>query len=147
MDKRKITSLIVCIALLGFTVVPASYIPCCCSGGHAAVEKKPASCCKAETERDATKCCREGKGETACTVAKILRTPLKGDCRCLEQITTVTLPTFNAHLTKKTRGPGTALASVVAVPVPSTAFREACPEGGTSRPGLLIRLKTCTFLC
>jgi hypothetical protein len=145
MGKRQITSLIVCIALLGFMLTPASYIPCCCSDAHPAVEKKAPSCCSAK--KQVADCCSGKKSEFACTVAKILRMPLKRDCRCLEQITTVALPMFSGHANKKVRGPGMVLASAITVHIPSMTRQEAAPERGATHPGIVIRLKTCTLLC
>ncbi len=89
MDRTRLTSVIVCIALLGFTLTPAAYYPCCCTYGTPSPAGKVNACCCAE-QKQTPVCCADA-GDATRLLCKMAYQPIRPDCHCLEKIQRVGL--------------------------------------------------------
>ena len=144
MGKRRIISIITCLALFGFTLTPAAYYPCCCSTECKGHQKIATSSCCAPSETQAS-CCTAKGSQWGCPVKKALnRTP--PDCRCLKQLTKLSIPSTNSyHNPSRVALEGlTFLASPAAMPPTRSETSSFSPN---LHPLMLVLLRTCTLLC
>jgi hypothetical protein len=161
---RRVTSILLCFSLLGLTVLPAAYLPCCCKAAMKPKPLKVASCCshyKPQTQgcglvaqARTMACCESGvgpsslqdrmaKGSFHCAGKVLNKTcPI---CRCLEQMQIVAIAGSQTHETV-VRVAAAALPSAV-VPMSELPLKsvEVAPQG--ERPGIAVTLQTCSFRC
>ncbi|MFH1116480.1 MAG: hypothetical protein V1792_21415 [Pseudomonadota bacterium] len=158
MLKRSLI-LMVCISMVGVTVLPASLLPCCCKfeGDKPAARGAP-TCCPVhkaispvlpQTPRQGS-CCSESLpveqiDQPTCCSRQIGLQNNCGKCRCLEQMQLVTLSGYSVGQTA-VRTPAVDEASV-GLSLPAVPGRHIIHVGpGIYIPKNVVLLKTCTLL-
>jgi hypothetical protein len=147
----RLVVIILCVSLVGVTVVPASSIPCCCKSMHATradrngisgdrAEMGPA-CCTAGAVK-ARSCCA-GKLVSSCS-KRIVRAECPR-CRCLEQMQIVALSGYTAFENTVRVPPVTFVALVELSSLGPSNIVGLVPE--TDCRDVLINLRTCTLRC
>lgn len=149
--------ILVCISLLGVTVLPASLLPCCCKFERATVLREtPSSACPLHTLNKPIStgptarrsCCsalniQEQASTASCCFQKVLRGPC-GKCRCLEQMQIVALSGYStAQIPSKVLVVADAF---VAAPSFASRYTISVPVADAYPPTLVVILKTCTLL-
>lgn len=149
---------LVCISLVGVTVLPASLLPCCCkfervrmlAGGTASQcplhkEKRPdfvrqtveRSCCSAKPVF-------EKASPTTCCSQKTMYRVDCGNCRCLEQMQIVTLSGYSVgQLTARFHD---APMATDAPSLPCVVSRQVSSLPEVYAPSHVVLLKTCILL-
>ena len=144
MARSRFAIIITALSLLGFTLTPHAYFPCCCKGGGKTAQPAgPAPCCP--VQKPVKSCCAGANSVATCTADDTL-TRNCPTCRCLEQMQVPVLTGPNAGDTT-TRVFAALPAS--ALPNSLTAFADAAEVARMSDgpPGMAILLKTCTLVC
>jgi hypothetical protein len=164
--SRSIIAIALCLSVVGMTVVPAGYMPCCCKGARnilgtitvsspccqaavkteqtATQQSAPHSCCATPKDSPQTTCCGHSQSNTSCLAVKVIEGPCH-NCRCIAQMQIVALPGF--AVSEKTYRPAEMTAPVAELPsmTPAERWAESLPECGS--PGIVITLQTCSFRC
>lgn len=139
MARKPITVIIVVVALLGFTLTPQAYFPCCCKGSGKMFNHFPS--CSPPQER-VKSCCA---GATSGCMSEALKADCS-NCRCLEHYHIVVIAGSNAgDLT--TRVPAAGVFSALPDESPCLASEQAGLSRSESPPGTAILLKSCTLRC
>jgi hypothetical protein len=148
----RLVIIIMCVSLIGVTIVPASSIPCCCKSGHTNFQAQ------SRIPHPATEavhaCCSPGpaKVRSCCATKVVQATCAKGTvrgecprCRCLEQLQIIALSGYSA------------LGTIIRIPVLNVVA--TAPLGGIISPGMaalapeadcrdiVVGLQTCTLRC
>jgi hypothetical protein len=159
-------AIILCFSLVGITVIPAAYVPCCCktscktavtnqtrsccNGGPAidpavTAEAKARPCCgMASQSQSSTGTCPFSESGEACPNKVVKREcPV---CRCLEQMQVVALSSGSTLSESFTRAAFTAWAPAIEFQlVPGPGFSEIISVGQERISS--ISLITCTLRC
>lgn len=149
MLKRSIV-LIMCICMVGATVLPASAIACCCKsprmkGALPSSQQAagiPAGCCS-KMQPQAKSCCDATSAKSCCS-GKVIKAQCNV-CRCLDLLQIVGLTGC---------GVGDSLMRTSCLAVAAVTPEFVCPsqvantlEGSSNSLGFLISLRTCTLRC
>lgn len=156
-----------CLALVGVTLMPACYVPCCCKTPYASAEAKTPACCQAVRNdalpssaasaagspdrpvRAMHACCSGQVSEPAGCCDTMAGAKICSNCRCLEQLQIVALPGLGAQdpTSQETRGLCLCVTSDgldMGVQRSGLPARSLC---GTSPPPISIPMLTCVVLC
>lgn len=149
--------ILVCVSLIGVTVLPASLLPCCCKFERATVfRESPGSACPLHNVNEPVSngptarrsCCSavsiQDRASTAtCCFPKVLKEPC-GKCRCLEQMQIVALSGYSPPQLP------TKILLVAHAPVAASSFASRytllVQVADAYPPTLVVILKTCTLL-
>ena len=144
MPRKRFISSLVCICLIGITMVPSAYLPCCCNSRHALGESPMHVGCCAE-HAPVMPCCAKPHIVKCCSPTSTIKAPCPV-CRCIEQMQIVAISEAESSLQHAR------LAAVLyTLPVDSSLrppvdeARDAAPERFPS--GIVVLLQTCVFLC
>ena len=139
--NRLIVSIIV-VALLGFTLTPQAYLPCCCKGADKRCAGEP-SC--PHHPQEVKSCCAPSSTVAPCHAAQAVKAncPI---CRCLEHYHVVVIAGSNAADTT-VRVPLEGALLALADQHPGLVTEQAGLLISESPPGTAILLKSCTLRC
>lgn len=158
-------ALILCFSLVGATVAPGAYLPCCCKKAcEPAIKEQPRQCCKTEPSLDPASrlqggrlCCGTHSPQhtqsvssypsseyKACCSSKMMKKECPA-CRCLEQMQIVALSgTPTGQATVRT----SAVIPLTAVEFPTTAADPATELiSELDCRGAPVNLRTCNLRC
>jgi hypothetical protein len=150
----RLLAILVCISLLGVTVVPASFMPCCCKVGVKLVRghQQSGACCAARSgesvstvQPEKRSCCSAVKAAAlpSCLARKALK-PECRTCRCLEQAQIMAL---SGHSFYQVCEKIPLLATISDCSSASVITERGVELGEDhSAPGITVFLKTCAFL-
>ena len=164
--SRSFIAIALCFSVMGMTVVPARYMPCCCKGARRTLgtEATHMGCCPASTKTDQTAekrsshhscqashknsvaaaCCGHAQANRPMVAGQSFAAPCHS-CRCIQEMQIVALPGF--AVSEKTYRLTEIAASIAEMPTltPAERWAESLPECGY--PGIVITLQTCSFRC
>ncbi len=147
-------AIMVCISLVGMTVVPASWLPCCCKSKSKSLEsERPiASCCAEKSSINFTipnsqghSCCPVNlKDDRSCACSSAIR-GICSACRCAEQMQIVALSGYSAQ-EETSRDRLVTLYSVSQSSVIVLA-NNSVPVKDVNPPGMVTLLRTFILVC
>lgn len=164
--SRSFIAIALCFSVMGMTVVPAKYMPCCCKAARRSVgaDTAPGRCCAmaVNTDADAQErgahdschamqarsaravCCGHAQASRSMKAGTVISGPCHG-CRCIQEMQIVALPGF--AVTEKTYRVAEIGVPVAEMPclAPAAQWAGSLPESGF--PGIVITLQTCSFRC
>lgn len=164
--SRRFFALALCFSVMGMTVVPARFLPCCCKTtrgtlGTAAASvamspmvlrtEDPAdkqrthhSCCaKLKRTAQATCCHASSSAGQAIPAGKAIGVPCP-KCTCISEMQIVALP--SVALSEKTYKLGE-MALVAETPTVRPVERLAYSLPEPDQPGIVLTLQTCSLRC
>lgn len=142
MIRNRFAVTIVFIALLGFTLTPHAYFPCCCKGVGKVCQGLPSGF---QPEKPVKQCCAQATNRDACPVNDTVKADCP-NCRCLEQYQIVVLTGPGAG-DPTVRIPAAGVLPAFSAGLADINDRRVQPARNEFPPGTAIRLKTCTLLC
>ncbi len=148
----RLVIIILCVSLVGVTIVPASSIPCCCKTMHANYSVQ--SGISGSLAEKGRACCSGGavKARSCCATHVVQATCAKGTvrdecprCRCLEQLQIVALSGYTAvensvRLAAVTFSTVASLSGIRPSQMAGLALEVDCRD-------IVISLQTCTLRC
>lgn len=143
MTRKRFAAIVTALLLLGFTLTPQAYVPCCCKGAKNAQHAGAAPCCP--VQKPVKSCCATGDAVQSCPLHKELKTNCP-QCRCLEHLHVVVL-TGNSAGDTTTRVPAAILTSILPYSLTSLAGEAEVGTPNEASLGMAILLKTCIYLC
>lgn len=156
---NRLLIILICISMVGVTVLPASMLPCCCKFKGAKMRAEDASnCCASckagrpvvrQTAREKA-CCSarqlaEAPAQTTCCSQQVNVQVPCGKCRCMEQMQVVALSGYmGGEVNLRTSAVSAAtLTAAILLPV-DHGIASVLPDGYS--PKNVVLLKTCTLL-
>lgn len=151
---KRVFVITMCVSMLGMTVVPASWMPCCCKAQSktSSANKPVPSCCidktvmnSSESEFSHRSCHETGlNAQQACACGTIVR-GLCGACRCAEQVQVIALTGYftQDEITKDHLSPDFSVSerSMITSAASRFVYQDVAP------PGMVSHLKTFILIC
>lgn len=145
--------IVVCISMVGITVVPASWMPCCCKFKSKALEsERPiASCCAEKFTANLTapsppshSCCPVDLKDRSCACGSVIKGVCSA-CRCAEQMQVIALSGYSAQ-DETAKDHLVAISSVSPFSVILSLRSPVSPEV-VDPPGMVTLLRTLILVC
>jgi hypothetical protein len=164
--SRAILSIALCFSVLGMTVIPSGYMPCCCKGARHALKanaddaspcrvavkteetgekhRSHRSCCATPKETPQETCCGHKQAQQHRAMGKVISSPCH-KCRCIEEMQIVAIP--GVALSEKSYRLSELAIPVAEILTITPVERWIATLQECASPGIVITLQTCSFRC
>lgn len=164
--SQRLLAIALCFSVMGMTVIPARFMPCCCKAAHQNLgkgamgvsmspfvlqteearqrQRSHPACCGTAMHATQSACCHSNASTNRSMGAgRVLTVPCP-KCTCITELQIVALP--GIALSEKTYKLSE-VAAVEQTPIVGPAERLAAPLSELSPPGIVLTLQTCSFRC